>query len=101
MSNPQFKIVILPANEKEYKTLQKSLAARGVLFASTVDGEESKKSAEEIKLEVEFTSLSGLKRFRLTKENSALVESGEKTRLDFLRAAVKSLRKSAAATSAE
>ena len=90
---PVYKIIVIPADEKQYKAVQKSLAARGVLFSSSLDADASDKSQEELKLEAEYATLTGLRRFRLGKEAKAEVDGGKKTRMDFLLATVKELRK--------
>ena len=87
---------VFAASEQDYKSLQRSFTAKGLLFTSNL-GPEDGKSPQEVKLEAEYSQLSGLSRFRVTKEQKTEIESGEKTRMDFLKYAVTSLKRQQAA----
>lgn len=86
-------LTVIAMSEKEYTGLQRSFAAKGLLFTSNLGTENDGKSPEEVKLEAEHASLSGLKRFRLSKDQKAQVDAGEKTRVDFLKEEVAALKK--------
>ncbi len=100
-----YTINILPRSEEEYIAIQKLLSSKEIVFNSNVveKTDEDEKSVEEIQLEGEYLRLADAKlvagkmvkptRFRLKKEESAIVTSGERTRLYFLKKAVKTLKK--------
>lgn len=87
---------VYAATEEEYKSLSKYFASRGTLFSSSVGGENSLgKSAEEIAEEAEYAKLSGLKRFRMTREEKEKVDAGETTRAKLVHQHVIALRRKA------
>jgi hypothetical protein len=88
---PVYRIVVLAKNTKEQTLIEKYLKSKKVLFHSA-SANTQQKSPEEIALETEFSSLSNLTRFRLEKAELEEVTAGNKTRLDFLKKTVQSLR---------